>query len=81
VIAPNGLAGGADGAKSRFLVSPDSAQEQQLPASFREDFAAGTRFSLQTAGGGGYGDPAKRSPAARASDIAEGYVRDTAKMA
>ena len=81
VIAPSGLSGGADGAKSRFLLWPDTNEEQQLPASFREDFAAGTRFSLQTAGGGGYGDPAKRSPAARDFDIAEGYVRDTAKMA
>jgi len=81
VIAPSGLSGGADGAKSRFLLWPDTNEEQQLPASFRENFAAGTRFSLQTAGGGGYGDPAKRSPAARDFDIAEGYVRDTAKMA
>lgn len=73
-IAPSGLAGGADGARSRFLLSPGTAEERQLPASFREFFAPGTRFSLQTAGGGGYGDPAKRSPAAHARDVAEGYV-------
>ena len=79
-IAPSGLAGGADGAKSRFLLWPDNGEENQLPASFRMDFAAGTRFSLQTAGGGGYGDPTKRSPASHASDIAEGYVRRPAKM-
>jgi N-methylhydantoinase B len=29
---------------------------------------------LETAGGGGYGDPAKRDRAALARDIAEGYV-------
>lgn len=80
-VAPSGLAGGKDGAKSRFLLSPGTAAEKQLPASFREIFEAGTRFSLQTAGGGGYGDPAKRARSAHDSDIAEGYVRDPAKMA
>ncbi len=80
-IAPSGISGGSDGAKSRFLLSPDTAAEKQLPASFRANFEPGTRFSLQTAGGGGYGDPAKRAPAALASDIAEGYVRDTTKVA
>ena len=31
-------------------------------------------FYLDKAGGGGYGDPAKRDPDAIARDIAEGYV-------
>lgn len=74
IVAPSGLAGGENGAKSRFLLSPGTAEEKQLPASFREFFAAGTRFSLQTAGGGGYGDPAHRSPANHSKDVAEGYV-------
>jgi N-methylhydantoinase B len=40
---------------------------------------AGERFLLQSAGGGGYGDPARREAAAVARDIAEGYVTaDTA---
>lgn len=78
-IAPSGLAGGADGAKSRFLLSPGTAAEEQLPASFRQNFAAGTRFSLQTAGGGGYGDPAKRAPQAHARDLAEGYCSPPGK--
>ncbi|MAM69421.1 MAG: hypothetical protein CMM12_11755, partial [Rhodospirillaceae bacterium] len=47
---------------------------KQLPASFRGTFGPGTMFSLQTAGGGGYGDPANRTPAALAQDVAEGYV-------
>ena len=46
--------------------------------SFRETFGPGTRFSLQTAGGGGYGDPAKRDPVAIAIDIEEGYVTEDA---
>ncbi|MEE2997558.1 MAG: hydantoinase B/oxoprolinase family protein [Pseudomonadota bacterium] len=79
-IAPSGLAGGQDGAKSGFLLSPGTPQEEQCPSSFRKTFAPGTRFSLQTAGGGGYGDPSERDPAALASDLAEGYVTlDAAK--
>ena len=35
---------------------------------------AGERFLLQSAGGGGYGDPRRRDPAALAADLAEGYV-------
>ena len=41
---------------------------------------AGERFLLQSAGGGGYGDPRRRDPAALARDVAEGYVTaDAAK--
>jgi N-methylhydantoinase B/oxoprolinase/acetone carboxylase alpha subunit len=36
--------------------------------------AAGERFLLQSAGGGGYGEPGRRDPAALAHDLAEGYV-------
>jgi N-methylhydantoinase B len=41
---------------------------------------AGERFLLQSAGGGGCGDPHARDPAALARDMAEGYVSpDAAK--
>ena len=73
-IAPSGLAGGMEGANSRFLLSPGAPDEKQYPSSFREIFGPGTRFSLQTAGGGGYGNPADRDPAALAYDIDQGYV-------
>lgn len=76
IVPPVGLAGGGDGAPSRFLLHPDTPRQRQMPSSFREEFAPGTRFSLRSAGGGGYGDPARRSPAARARDLAEGYVTE-----
>ena len=44
------------------------------PASGRYEMAAGERFLLQSAGGGGCGDPRRRDPAALARDLAEGYV-------
>ena len=33
---------------------------------------------LQSAGGGGFGDPSERDPVALAKDIAEGYVSEQA---
>jgi N-methylhydantoinase B len=34
----------------------------------------GSRIRVQTGGGGGYGDPAERDPAAIADDLADGYI-------
>ncbi|GGF44070.1 5-oxoprolinase [Aliidongia dinghuensis] len=38
---------------------------------------AGRRLVLELPGGGGYGDPSKRDPAARAHDNSKGYVSET----
>ena len=70
---PEGLAGGKPGAGARFVTRLGTAQERETPPG-RYDMHAGERFLLQSAGGGGYGEPAKRDPAALARDIAEGYV-------
>jgi N-methylhydantoinase B len=40
----------------------------------RYEMQTGERFLLQSAGGGGYGDPHRRDRASLAGDIAEGYV-------
>jgi N-methylhydantoinase B len=71
---PDGLAGGAPGSRSRFVIRLGTDQEQDTRASGRYDMRAGERFLIQTAGGGGYGDPRRRDRAAIARDIAEGYV-------
>ena len=49
-------------------------EEVETKASGRFEMRAGERFLLQSAGGGGYGDPRKRDSAALSRDIAEGYV-------
>jgi N-methylhydantoinase B len=69
-----GLAGGKPGARARFLVRVGSDKEFETKGSARVDMAAGERFLLQSAGGGGYGDPRQRDPAALQRDVAEGYV-------
>jgi len=71
---PQGLAGGKPGGRSRFVVRLGAADEYEAPASGRYEMKAGERFLLQSAGGGGYGDPHERDRAAIARDIAEGYV-------
>ena len=71
---PEGLAGGNAGSAARFVVRLGSDEEIETSASARFELKAGERFLLQSAGGGGYGDPVKRDAAAIARDIAEGYV-------
>jgi len=71
---PLGLAGGKPGSRARFVVRLGTRQEFEAKASARVEMKAGERFLLQSAGGGGYGDPRRRDPAALASDLAEGYV-------
>jgi N-methylhydantoinase B len=71
---PQGLAGGRPGGRSRFVVRLGAADEVEAPASGRYEMKAGERFLVQTAGGGGFGDPRWRDRAAIAHDIAEGYV-------
>lgn len=73
-VPPQGLAGGAPGGSSRFVVRFGAADAFEAPASGRYEMKAGEKFLLQTAGGGGFGDPRRRDPAALARDIAEGYV-------
>jgi N-methylhydantoinase B len=71
---PKGVAGGGDGTRARFVLRLGTPEEYETPASARVEMRAGERFLLQSAGGGGYGDPLYRDAAAVARDIAEGYV-------
>jgi N-methylhydantoinase B len=77
---PRGVAGGNPGYGARFVLRPGTAQEHVTPSSGRYEMQPGERFLLQSAGGGGYGDPHARDRTALARDLAEGYVSaDAAK--
>ncbi len=78
VFPAKGFGGGADGRPSRFLLNPDSLREKAMPASCCADLEAGDRFRVEAAGGGGFGDPARRAQAARAEDFDDGYVKTPA---
>jgi N-methylhydantoinase B len=71
---PAGMAGGKAGCGARFVIRLGTAQEHATASSGRYEMQAGERFLLQSAGGGGYGDPRERDAAALSRDIAEGYV-------
>ena len=73
-FAPRGVAGGLPGKSSRFLVNPGTADEKHMPAQCRVELEAGESFRIEAAGGGGYGDPARRDPIALERDAREGYA-------
>ncbi|MHA1108466.1 MAG: hydantoinase B/oxoprolinase family protein, partial [Alphaproteobacteria bacterium] len=73
-VPPKGVAGGAPGRAGRFVLHPDTADEVELPIVCRVDVEAGARLRVEVAGGGGYGDPARRAADALERDAREGYV-------
>ena len=75
-FAPYGLAGGEAGRPGRLTVTrAATGAAEELPSKVGGlKVVRGDVLRLQTAGGGGYGDPAERSPAAVERDRAEGYT-------
>ena len=73
---PRGVAGGGTAAMTRFTYPQDGVPATPQLASKIVDvpLERGQRVRLETPGGGGYGDPAERSPAAIQCDIALGFV-------
>ena len=71
---PGGVNGGKAGRGAGFVIRLGTEREYVTPASGRYEMTAGERIRLQSAGGGGCGDPRARDPAALARDVTEGYV-------
>ncbi len=73
-VPPYGLAGGAPGRPGRFYFVRDG-RENELPSKVANHIVRqGDIVVLETAGGGGFGDPAARDPQAAERDRAGGYV-------
>ena len=72
-FAPQGLFGGGPARSNHFIRDPDGDAER-LPSKFTVDLPAGGVFSVQTAGGGGFGPVAERDPVAVADDVESGRV-------
>jgi N-methylhydantoinase B len=74
-LLPEGVAGGGHGRGGGFFVDPGTASERRLPdKSTNHVVAGGTLLRLSVAGGGGWGDPFARDPAAVARDVRKGLV-------
>jgi N-methylhydantoinase B len=72
-VAPWGLFGGKSGQHSRFTVERDGSS-LYLPSKGNVVLLKGDRLIIETAGGGGYGDPRKRDRAVIEREIAEGLL-------
>ena len=65
-----GRAGGQDGAPGAVRLDDGTP----FGSKGKQTVPAGRRLILELPGGGGFGDPAERDPAAAANDLAQGYV-------
>ncbi|WP_406317502.1 hydantoinase B/oxoprolinase family protein [Streptosporangium sp. NBC_01639] len=70
---PWALDGGQEPEPSEMVLWPDTDQAKRV-GMYRAAMKAGDRFVNRTAGGGGYGDPLDRDPAAVVADVLDGYV-------
>ncbi len=64
-----GIGGGGDGAKGRVAINGEAIDTRRMHL-----LEKGHRVTIETPGGGGYGDLAARSEAAKARDRAMGYA-------
>jgi N-methylhydantoinase B len=71
---PYGLRGGFPGAVSSNILRSADGSERDMPSMFSTTIQPGDVFVHRTAGGGGWGDPRRRDPAAVAEDVADGKV-------
>lgn len=75
-FAPFGVAGGEAAALNRFTwQSADGDREPPMASKVTGvKLAQGQRVRLETPGGGGWGDPASRAPAAVGRDVRRGFI-------
>lgn len=73
--APWGAAGGQPGRKGVVINNPGTPEEVVMPPRSKHmTYKRGDVVVVRSAGGGGYGEPERRSIDDRAKDKAEGYV-------
>src|SRR5262249_46062805 len=72
-FAPQGLAGGGPAQAARLVQNPDS-MPRDFSSKMSVALTGGEVFSVQMAGGGGYGQPWERDPALVLEDVLAGRV-------
>jgi len=72
-FAPWGLMGGGPGRTQKFILDP-AGERRDLPSKCTVEVAKGGRVVVETAGGGGFGDPGARAAEAIARDRRDGKV-------
>jgi N-methylhydantoinase B len=71
---PTGLFGGLDAKPAQYVLNPDQPTQKFLPSICTVRMKEGDSFSFRTVGGGGYGDPVKRSREAVLADVRDGKI-------
>jgi N-methylhydantoinase B len=70
-----GILGGNDGLPHRYVLYSEARQQRVLKTKeVGIEIRQGDVFHIESGGGGGWGDPAKRDPAARQQDAINGFV-------
>ncbi len=76
LVGPQGIFGGQAGRKAYYILNPDDPNQMQreLTSKCVIELKPGETVSFQTPGGGGYGPPWERDPAAVLKDVISGKV-------
>jgi len=69
-----GYANGLPGACARSVIHRRSGDTEVIPSKIVTTLTAGDRLVIETAGGGGYGDPTKRARTNIEQDLADGKI-------
>lgn len=70
----SGIAGGKAPRLSRTILNPGRKDEKVLEGLVQIQLKAGDRIRVEQSGGGGWGDPRRRSAGAVLADVQDGYV-------
>ncbi len=73
-FTPWGLEGGANAKGSNATVKSPDGEIVQLPTKVVTQLRKGDELTIQTPGGGGWGDPRQRRPEAIARDVRDGLI-------
>ncbi|UCC88110.1 MAG: hydantoinase B/oxoprolinase family protein [Anaerolineales bacterium] len=71
---PWGLAGGKAAAVNALIVNPDTPEAESINKVNAKPVKSGSRISVRTGGGGGYGNPFERDSELVRLDVVRGYV-------
>jgi N-methylhydantoinase B len=71
---PWGLFGGSSARPARYVIDPESEDATTVSSKSTTDLEPGDVASVQTPGGGGYGDPTERDPRKVLEDVVNGKV-------
>lgn len=71
---PWGLAGGSPAEPSRFYIIRNGGTQEFLGSKARYTLSRGDTLVLETAGGGGWGDPLERPAEKVAEDVRDGFI-------